>query len=482
MEHKYRKAIALAVSMAVLLPLSTVNLTQSNDKILVANAEETALSGKCGDNAIWTYDEDTATLTISGTGEMYDYGLYPFDDTPGYIDMDANVKKIVVEEGITSIGDFAFNVNSYEDHRSLYTVESISLPSTITKIGMGSFSGYLDNLKTTINIPDGVTEIGDSAFLKWHDTNPVNEIKNIVVPASVETIGEYAIGYISCGCGANDPEEDFVIEGYTGSQAETYAKENGITFVALGDGSTSDNLSGKCGDNATWSYDEDTATLTISGTGAIYDYDCPYFDQSWFGAAGGDDSKVKNIVIEEGITSIGTWAFAPFTLVKSVKLPNTLTEIGDYAFQVYNYYPETQDQLFLPEITIPSSVKKIGTNAIGYFTFGDGYDEYLNGVVINGFFIKGYTGSQAETYANENIIYFVALEDDEITDTTTDPEKTVTTTDSGKTVTTTDSGKTVTTTAGGVSSPGTSDKGVTPLLLASVVLGATAVLTSKRNR
>jgi hypothetical protein len=475
MEHKYRKAIALAVSMAVLLPLSTVNLTQSNDKILVANAEETALSGKCGDNAIWTYDEDTATLTISGTGEMYDYGLYPFDDTPGYIDMDANVKKIVVEEGITSIGDFAFNVNSYEDHRSLYTVESISLPSTITKIGMGSFSGYLDNLKTTINIPDGVTEIGDSAFLKWHDTNPVNEIKNIVVPASVETIGEYAIGYISCGCGANDPEEDFVIEGYTGSQAETYANENGITFVALGDSSNnnssddSSTLLGECGENATWSFDENTGLLTISGTGSIGGNG----DMFEFKGAGMDTGgilapwnkateeylQVKDVTIENGITAIEKYAFENCDLT-SVTIPDSVTRIGEYAFFGC---PS------LKSITIPKSVTEIGEHSIGY-AYADGDVYYLE----DGFVIKGYTGSQAETYAKENGITFIALDDDGKTTTTT--------TDSGKTVTTTDSGKTVTTTTGGVSSPGTSDKGVTPLLLASVVLGATAVLTSKRNR
>lgn len=58
-------------------------------------------SGYCGKHAMWNFDEDTGTLTIAGTGTMYDYA--PWDD---YAD---EITKVVVKSGVTSIGSGAFS-------------------------------------------------------------------------------------------------------------------------------------------------------------------------------------------------------------------------------------------------------------------------------------------------------------------------------------------------------------------------------------
>ncbi len=66
----------------------------------------------------------------------------------------------------------------------------------------------------------------------------------------------------------------------------------------------SQEVSGTCGENVTWSLNESTGTLTISGTGPMTDYsnyrDTPFYY----------DDRIKNVIIESGITSIGEWIFS----------------------------------------------------------------------------------------------------------------------------------------------------------------------------
>ena len=93
--------------------------------------------------------------------------------------------------------------------------------------------------------------------------------------------------------------------------------------------------SGTCGDNLTWEFDEYTSTLTISGTGDMYYYDV-YFNASNDEA---DDrpwqaytSKIKNIIINEGVTTISEKAFYNFEYLFFVTIPLSLTRIKDKAF------------------------------------------------------------------------------------------------------------------------------------------------------
>ena len=81
--------------------------------------------------------------------------------------------------------------------------------------------------------------------------------------------------------------------------------------------------SGKCGSNLTWSVD-DAENLTISGSGAMYDY---YVDEApW------DGENISNVIIKEGVTSIGDYAFCNQYTVTKVSIPSTVTNIGSCAF------------------------------------------------------------------------------------------------------------------------------------------------------
>ena len=103
----------------------------------------------------------------------------------------------------------------------------------------------------------------------------------------------------------------------------------------------SQKIEGRCGDNAIYSYDEATRTLTISGTGAM-----------WNGTKYSHLGTVDKIVIGKGITVIGEDAFSPF-IVGSAEISDTVTTIKSNAFH------------YLDSITIPKTVRTVETEAFG---------------------------------------------------------------------------------------------------------------------
>ena len=105
--------------------------------------------------------------------------------------------------------------------------------------------------------------------------------------------------------------------------------------------------SGTCGDNLTWTLD-DNGTLTISGTGKMYDYYSP-----WSNAT----TSVKTVVIQNGVTSIGSEAFYGCGSLTSVIILGSVTSIGDYAFAHCDS---------LTSVTILGSVTSIGVSAFAY--------------------------------------------------------------------------------------------------------------------
>ena len=124
----------------------------------------------------------------------------------------STVSEIKFNEGLETIGNLAFNTWG--------SFEKITLPSTVKSIGEECFNSYKPYL---IELNDGLERVGKQAFIcKFAN-------QSVKIPASVTEIGEKAFGYSDSGKKA----ENFTIYGYRGTAAETYANENGFTFVPL---------------------------------------------------------------------------------------------------------------------------------------------------------------------------------------------------------------------------------------------------------
>ena len=125
-------------------------------------------SGTCGADLTWVLD-DNGTLTISGTGDMHDYdGLgerSPFRDN-------TNIKKLIVENGVTSIGYRAF----YD----CTNLTSVILPEGLTSINDAAFFGC-ENI-TNIKFPEGLISIGSSAF------QSCTGLTSVTFPSSLKTL------------------------------------------------------------------------------------------------------------------------------------------------------------------------------------------------------------------------------------------------------------------------------------------------------
>lgn len=212
--------------------------------------------GTTGD-CTWTLDEN-GLLTISGNGAMGNY-TYLSSSPWG-----TNIKSVIIENGVTSIGNYAF--------RSCDALTNITIPNSVTNIGHNAFwgckrltnitipdsvtniGGYaFDKCKrlTSITIPNSVTTIGNLAFTDCkrltsvtigNSVTTINEmaffnctgLTSVTIPDSVTAIGNKAFGYYYSDDNYGYVKTDgFTIYCNKNSKAENYAKERGINYLAI---------------------------------------------------------------------------------------------------------------------------------------------------------------------------------------------------------------------------------------------------------
>ena len=303
-------------------------------------------SGKCGENL--EYSIDNGVLTITGTGDMDDYP--PFQNNE-------EIKAVIIEDGVTSIGKYAFyycselseitipdSVTSIGE-RAFYgcsSLTAISLPKDLTYIGMYAFCECRG--LTSIVIPDKTETIDNDAFSYCYNLesvtfgkslktigsgafNSCGKMKTVTIPENVQSIGgaaffsyeltEADILAKDCEISSSAFNESTVIGGYEGSAAKKYAFENGRKFKDLETGIISQ--TGSCGAEMTYTISDDT--ITISGKGEMDIH--PTFS---------GNSTIKKAVIEEGVTSVGAEAFQYCSSLTSISLPASLTDIAASSF------------------------------------------------------------------------------------------------------------------------------------------------------
>ena len=361
------KILAATLAVCLVLAIGIFALVKSGVFSEIPNlniglgTSSDSVSGTCGDNLEWTFSG--GTLTISGEGVMYDYeydadlnSLAPWGD--------CEIEKIVIKTGVTSIGKYAFF--------KCDQLTKVTIPGSVTSIGYGAFESCT-SLKS-VTIPDGVTYIGASMFMEC------TSLKSVSIPASVTGID--ATAFISCYSlddiyysGSEEQWNSISIEGgskvhpsatvhyNSDSQAkpDSSSESESPTEITPSPAPTPDPgvVSGTCGDNVYWSFSN--GTLTISGNGKMYDYSDSDNTSHNTTAPWGNhsDYQIKKVIIAQGVSSIGKWAFAYCTSLTSVAIPDSVTSIGACTFAHCTS---------LTSVAIPDSVTSIGDCAFSSCT------------------------------------------------------------------------------------------------------------------
>ena len=270
--------------LCLLLALLVINLS-------IPHVTWAATEGTCGaedgeSNVKWAFDDDSNTLTISGSGKMKDYSS--ITDTPWYKHNYVNkIYYVTILPNVTSIGNFAFKSCS---------VFSVDISESVTSIGD---SAFFNTQLTSVDIPEGVTSIGDSAF-------SYTRLTSVTIPESVTSIGRSA--FENC----TSLESVDIPEGVTsiGDSAFSYTR---LTSVTIPESVTS--IGRSAFENCT----------------SLESVDIPEGVTS-IGAYAFDNCYISSVTIPESVTSIGDYAFYNCNRLTSVTIPSRVIYIGRSTF------------------------------------------------------------------------------------------------------------------------------------------------------
>ena len=372
-------------------------------------------SGMCGDDLYWFFDLDSETLTISGTGEM---DSYSFEQESGiavtpWSNYSDQIKNLVLSNGITSIGSFAFycfnNLKSVTIPKSVTciginafsncnNIESISaeknnpafhssenclidaynrlvlgcknsiIPDdgSIYSIGESAFEGCTDLIE--IKIPEGIIEIEPNAF------SGCKSLNKIILPNSLMHIDKLAFSDCTNLPYITIPNNIWSIDGYAFSGCDN------LDSISVDYGNKFYYSSGNCIiDSAYNSLIVGCKNSIIPNDGSIKSIGRGAFYRC---------SKLTNIVIPEGVVTIGEDAFSYCNNLETISIPNSLTTVEEHAFLGCNKlkYEVIDNALYL------------GNNSNKYFILIDVMDKSPSDYSINSNVIIIYDSAFKDCY------------------------------------------------------------------------------------
>lgn len=296
---------------------------------LSALAENIA-KGSCGTNVKWSLDDET--LTISGEGEMNDFTnpTYASATTPSWTPYKKYIKHLVVKDGVTKIGDFAFY--DYEE------LEDIQFGNTIKKLGDQAFVKCFS--LTQLNLPESLEQIGTpwTNYSQYGFTfQNCSGIKELTLPANLKYIA--ASSFSGCAqleklyWNAKDCDADgisnYEIFGrcpikevdfgpdvitlparafYNNGSVESIKTHGTIRYVGV-DALTS----------TTWLGLQDKGMVYLDHAAYIYKMNT-------------DNPEPIKLELKEGTTSITTRAFIDNKYLVKISIPRTVDRMGSLTF------------------------------------------------------------------------------------------------------------------------------------------------------
>jgi uncharacterized repeat protein (TIGR02543 family) len=305
---------ALACLLAAVLTLSLGGIAPAyGTEADVATGDKTAgvapqavtASGNCGpegNESDVTWSLEDGTLTISGTGDMGDYGTSPWN-----YDYCDEIKHVSISEGVASVGSSAFSRCEF--------LESVSMASSVASVGDGAFYGCHSLI--SVSIPSSVASIGDDAFL-W-----CTSLSSVVIAEGVLQIGNRAFSQCTSLVSVSIPST------VTSVEDGAFSKCTPLTSITVAAGNAG--------------YASDDGILFNKGKTALIQY-----------PAG---KTASSYGVPDSVVAIGAAAFSGCGFLESVSIPEGVASIGDYAFD---------DCAFLASVALPSSVASIGERAFQY--------------------------------------------------------------------------------------------------------------------
>ncbi len=256
-------------------------------------------NGTCGANLTWVLYND-GELVISGTGAMTDW--LPSSNVPWY-SYRSSIKKVTIESGVTSIGDWAFY--------NCFSLTSVTIGDRVKTIGEYAF--YSCDSLISVTIPDSVTTIGRSAF------SSCSELASVTIGDSVETIDFCA--FYSC---------------------------TSLTSMTIPSSVTSI-------DSGAFSFCNKLVSITVDANNAYYSSsaDGVLFNKNKATLIHYPGGKSGTYTIPSSVTTIGPQAFTGCTSLMSVMIPSSVTTIAVQAFAICSA---------LTSVTILSRNASFGSN------------------------------------------------------------------------------------------------------------------------
>ena len=282
---------------------------------------------------------------------------------------------LTIPEDVTNIPEYAFQY---------VNLNSVTIPANVTSVGEYAFYG---SSVQSVRMADSVTNVGDYAFancsglervyfvgdqskwssIAWNSGNNAlidapryfigsfDDIRSVTVTAAEH--GTISVSDAYCIPGdvitvIASPEPGYRLKSIlvNGSPIEgnSFTAEEGVDYTVTAEFEFYMNVkdSGSCGSNMTWVL-YDNNELVISGTGAMTSYYSNSGSPQWYNYRG----IIESVIINEGVTSVGSYAFQNCTAIKSVKLPDSLEQIGDNAFSGCSS---------LKSIELPAGIESIG--------------------------------------------------------------------------------------------------------------------------
>ncbi len=261
------------------------------------------------------------------------------EDCPETVEIPATIENVPVTDFSKGIfpSDTVKMINVDPENQYLASKDGVVFNKDFTELILYP----MGNDNKSYSVPSTVKTIRQNAFWPIYTTNPEEiALSDIYIPESVTNMEDNCINF---------HEKIMVIHGYENTEAYRYAKENYMTFYNMTTNSCEAPVAmGVCGENLTWKLDSN-GLMTISGTGDMTEFlqqkNCA--ETPWYSFT----QYIKEIVVEDGVTSISNDAFAWCNNLTKVTLADSVTLLD---YQAFYYCPN------LTEIKMPANLREIG--------------------------------------------------------------------------------------------------------------------------